>query len=251
MNAARTLLYRTLQIGQSMIWPVKSPVSSRSTKMSVYTDSTVDSVLSGLARREPVKKTLMQDEQNRFLTLLTTQLRNQDPMNPLDNANLTMQLAQMSTVDGIERLNQLVQSLMESKDLTDSTALIGRGVLVEGKGLGLTEAGAIGGFDLSAPADRVTVTVYDASGQVVTKLEFSEVTAGSHNYIWDGLAEDGSEAAQGLYIVSVSASRNGAPVGVEPLQFGPVTAVVRGPNGADLQIGSLGIFRLDSIRQIL
>ena len=219
--------------------------------MSVYTDATVNSVLSGLARKEPVKNSLMQDEQNRFLTLLTTQLRNQDPMNPLDNADLTMQLAQMSTVDGIERLNRLVQSLMESKDLTDSTAMIGRGVLVEGKGLGLTEAGAIGGFELNMPADRVTVTIYDASGQVVTKLEFSDVTAGSHNYVWDGLTADGSEAALGMYTVGVAATSGGAPILANPLQFGPVTAVVRGPSGADLQLGSLGIYRLNDVRQIL
>ena len=219
--------------------------------MSVSTDSTVNSILSGLARREPVGSTLMQEEQNRFLTLLTTQLRNQDPMNPLDNADLTMQLAQMSTVDGIERLNKLVQSLMESRDLMDNTAMIGRGVLVDGKGLGLTEAGAIGGFELNMPADKVTVTVYDSGGQVVTKLEFSNVTAGSHNYVWDGLTADGSEAAQGMYTVSVSASQGGAPVIANPLQFGPVTAVVRGPNGSDLQIGSMGIFKLNEIRQIL
>ena len=217
--------------------------------MSVST--TVDGVLSGLARREPVKSTLMQDEQNRFLTLLTTQLRNQDPMNPMDNADLTMQLAQMSTVDGIERLNKLVQSLMESKDLADSTAMIGRGVLVEGKGLGLTEAGAIGGFELNMPADKVTVTIHDASGQVVTKLEFSDVTAGSHNYVWDGLTADGSEAVPGMYTVSVAATLGGAIVAATPLQFGPVTAVVRGPNGADLQVGPLGIYRLNDVRQIL
>ncbi|MDR2207925.1 MAG: flagellar hook assembly protein FlgD [Azoarcus sp.] len=219
--------------------------------MSVNTDSTVSSVLSGLARKEPAQKTMMQDEQNRFLTLLTTQLRNQDPMSPLQNAELTMQLAQMSTVDGIERLNKMMQSLMESRELTDSTALIGRGVLVDGKGLGLTEAGAIGGFDLNLPADTVTVTIHDSSGQVVKKLEFNKVDAGSHNYVWDGLAEDGSEAAQGMYTVSVSASLDGVPVGIKPLEFGPVTAVVRGAQGADLQVGGLGIFKLDDIRQIL
>ncbi|MCL1824724.1 MAG: flagellar hook assembly protein FlgD [Betaproteobacteria bacterium] len=219
--------------------------------MSVTTDNTVSSVLSGLARSEPIQKTLMQDEQNRFLTLLTTQLRNQDPMNPLDNADLTMQLAQMSTVDGIERLNKLVESLMNSKELADNTALIGHGVLVAGKGLGLTEAGAIGGFDLNMPADKVTVTIYDSSGRVVTKLEFSDVDAGSHNYLWDGLAEDGSEAAQGMYTVSVSASLGDTPVGVNALQFGPVTSVIRGPNGADLQVGGLGIFKLDDVKQVL
>ncbi|MDR2925154.1 MAG: flagellar hook assembly protein FlgD [Azoarcus sp.] len=220
--------------------------------MSVNTESTVSSILSGLARSTAAKATTaMEDEQNRFLTLLTTQLRNQDPMNPLENSDLTMQLAQMSTVDGIERLYKLVQSLTESQALSDSTALIGHGVLVEGKGLGLTESGAIGGFELNMPADKVTVTIQDATGQVVASLEFDDVEAGSHNYVWDGKASDGSDAAQGMYSVTVSASLDGKPVAVGPLEFGPVTSVVRGPNGADLQVGSLGIFKLDDIRQVL
>ncbi|MDR2881318.1 MAG: flagellar hook assembly protein FlgD [Azoarcus sp.] len=220
--------------------------------MSVSTDSTVASILSSLARSQPASQTVMQEEQNRFLTLLTTQLRNQDPMNPLDNADLTMQLAQMSTVDALERINKLVQSLVESSDLADSTALIGRGVLVGGKSLGLTEAGAIGGFELNAPASSVVVTIYDSSGQVVTKLEFSDVNAGSHNYVWDGQLEDGTQAAAGMYTVGVSATtQDGFPVGVGALQFGPVTSVVRGPNGNDLQVGGLGIYKLDDVRQIL
>jgi len=219
--------------------------------MSVTTDNTVSNVLSGLARSAPAKTSAMQDEQNRFLLLLTTQLRNQDPMNPMDNADMTMQLAQMSTVDGIERLNKMVQSLMESKELTDSAALIGRGVLVDGKGLGLTEAGAIGGFELSVPADTVKVAIQDSSGNVVATLEFDNVEAGSHNYVWDGKAADGSDAAEGMYTVTVFASQNGSPVNVKPLQFGPVTSVIRGPHGADLQVGGLGIFRLDDIKQVL
>jgi flagellar basal-body rod modification protein FlgD len=234
-----------------MTWPAKLPVQAGVRKMSVSNDSTVDGVLSGLARSTPPKTTAMQEEQNRFLLLLTTQLRNQDPMNPLNNADLTMQLAQMSTVDGIERLNKMVQSMMESSDFTDSTALIGRGVLVAGKGLGLTEAGAIGGFELGWPADSVTVRILDANGQVVRKLEYDKVDAGSHNYLWDGLADDGSEAAQGMYTVEVFASMKGVPIAVTPLQFGPVTGVVRGPLGADLQVAGLGIFKLDEIRQVL
>ncbi|MDR3087484.1 MAG: flagellar hook assembly protein FlgD [Azoarcus sp.] len=224
--------------------------------MATYTESLASSassnVLAGLARTESSKtNSVMQDEQSRFLTLLTTQLRNQDPMNPLENADLTMQLAQMSTVDGIERLNKLVQSLISSSEVSDSAALIGRGVLVDGKGLGLTEAGAIGGFELNAAADKVLVTVVDANGVPVKTIEFNDVAAGSHNYVWDGLADDGSEAAQGMYTVKVSASMNGAEVSSRPLEFGMVTSVVPGPNGTDLQIGALGIFKLGDIKQIL
>lgn len=221
--------------------------------MSSY-DTTVSgaaaSVLSGLARSEAVSKAT-ESEQSRFLTLLTTQLKNQDPMNPLENAELTSQLAQMSTVDGIERLNKLVQSLVGTQEVSDSAALLGHGVLVEGKGLGLTDAGAIGGFELDSPADSVVLNVYDANGLLVNTIEFTGMDAGSHNYVWDGTSADGTIAAAGMYKVSVSASFNGSPVSVRPLEFGPVTSVIRGANGADLQVGSLGIFKLDDIKQIL
>ncbi|MDR1424560.1 MAG: flagellar hook assembly protein FlgD [Azoarcus sp.] len=221
--------------------------------MSSY-DTTVSgaaaSVLSGLARSEAAGKA-QESEQNRFLTLLTTQLKNQDPMNPLENAELTSQLAQMSTVDGIERLNKLVQSLVGTQEISDSAALLGHGVLVEGKGLGLTDAGAIGGFELGLPADSVVLNVYDANGSLVNSIEFTNMDAGSHNYVWDGTTTEGTIAAAGMYQVSVSASFDGAPVFVRPLEFGPVTSVIRGASGADLQVGALGIFKLDDIKQIL
>ena len=220
--------------------------------MSTYenTVSQIADAYSGLRRTEPVDSKT-ESEQNRFLTLLTTQLRNQDPMNPLENAELTSQLAQMSTVDGIERLNKLVTSLIGSQEITDGAALVGRGVLVEGKGLRLTEAGAVGGFELGAAADRVTLTVRDASGLVVTTIELNDLAAGSHNYMWDGQAADGTQAAEGFYTVTVEADADGASVPAGTLEFGLVTSLIRGSGSADLQVGTLGIFKLDDIRQIL
>ncbi|MDR1227583.1 MAG: flagellar hook assembly protein FlgD [Azoarcus sp.] len=220
--------------------------------MSTY-DNTVSggaSFYAALGRSEPAKSS-GESEQSRFLTLLMTQLRNQDPMNPLENAELTSQLAQMSTVDGIERLNKMVTSLLGTQALSDSAALVGRGVLVEGKGLGLTEAGAIGGFELNSPADTVTLTVRDASGLPVASIELKNVEAGSHNYVWDGLATDGSQAAEGLYSVTMEASLGGKAVAGRTLEFGLVTSAIHGASGTDLQVGALGIFKLDDIRQIL
>lgn len=220
--------------------------------MSTY-DNTISQATSAyatLGRAEAVTSQ-QETEQSRFLTLLTTQLRNQDPMNPLENAELTSQLAQMSTVDGIERLNKIVTSLLGSVEFSENAAMVGRGVLVEGKGLGLTEAGAIGGFELDSPADTVTLTVRDASGLPVASIEFANMDAGSHNYVWDGLAADGSPAAEGMYSVTMEASLGGKPVTGKTLEFGLVTSVVRGASGADLQVGALGIFKLDDIRQIL
>ena len=219
----------------------------------VSNNTAAEDILSRLGRSEPVQKA-EEDMQGRFLKLLTTQLRNQDPMNPMENAEMTSQLAQMSTVDGIERLNKLVQSFFDAQASTDglnAAALIGRGVLVEGKQIALTEAGAIGGFEIDGPADRVTLTVTDGSGLPVKEMVFDGIEAGSHNFVWDGTAEDGSRVADGIYTLSVSATRGDDKVQGRTLQFGPVTSVVRGPTGSDLQVGDLGLFKFDDIKQIL
>ncbi|OYD53384.1 flagellar biosynthesis protein FlgD [Thauera propionica] len=219
----------------------------------VSNNQTANSVLASLARSEPVQKA-EEDMQGRFLKLLTTQLQNQDPMNPMENAEMTSQLAQMSTVDGIERLNKMVQSFFDSQASAEglnAAALLGRGVLVEGSRLALTEAGAVGGFEIDTPADSVTLSVRDSSGLVVKQMVFNDVDAGSHNFVWDGTAEDGSRAADGIYSLSLSARLGEEAVGGRTLQFGPVTSIVRGASGTDLQVGDLGVFKVDDIKQIL
>ena len=219
--------------------------------------SQTHSVLSGLARTNDTtsaNRKANEDAQTRFLTLLTTQLRNQDPMNPLENAEVTSQLAQMSTVDGIERLNALFKQFItgqESAEAMQAAALVGRGVLVPGNKLILTEAGGIGGFELTEPADRVTLSIKDSTGREIAKLELDDVDAGGHNYVWDGTSIDGSKAADGIYTVSVTATRGDQTLKSSALEFGQVTGIVRGVNGTDLQVGHLGIFRFDDIRQIL
>lgn len=219
----------------------------------VSNNQTANSVLASLARSEPVQKA-EEDMQGRFLKLLTTQLKNQDPMNPMENAEMTSQLAQMSTVDGIERLNKMVQSFFDSQASAEglnAAALLGRGVLVEGSRLALTEAGAVGGFEIDTPADSVTLSVRDSSGLVVKQMVFNDVDAGSHNFVWDGTAEDGSRAADGVYTLSLSARLGEEAVGGRTLQFGPVTSIVRGASGTDLQVGDLGVFKVDDVKQIL
>jgi len=219
----------------------------------INTNQVAKDVLAGLGRSEPVQKP-EEDQQTRFLTLLTTQLKNQDPMNPLENAELTSQLAQMSTVDGIERLNKMFESFVaaqESADGYSAAALLGRGVLVEGSSLGLTEAGAVGGFEIDADASLVSISITDASGLEVQKIELADVAAGSHNFMWDGMTLNGTRAADGVYKLNVSATAGEDKVTGRSLQFGPVTSVIRGVSGSDLQVGDLGVFKLDDIKQIL
>lgn len=91
-----------------------------------------------------------EEQQNRFLTLLVTQLKNQDPLNPMDNAQMTTQLAQMSTVTGIEKLNTTLNSLVESLASTqagEASAMIGKSVMVPGSQLKLSSGAAYGAIN--------------------------------------------------------------------------------------------------------
>ncbi|MHB8786283.1 MAG: flagellar hook assembly protein FlgD [Thauera sp.] len=218
------------------------------------TQSTAASVLANINTREKAAAAPSEDMNARFLKLLTTQLKNQDPLNPMENAEVTSQLAQMSTVDGIERLNKMFQSFVDSQNANDSmqaAALVGRGVLVEGRKLALTESGAIGGFELDAAADKVVLSIKDASGLEVKQIQLDDVAAGSQNFVWDGTANDGSRAADGVYSLELSATMEGEKVTARTLEFGPVTSVIRGAAGTDFQVGSLGIFKYNDIKQIL
>lgn len=224
--------------------------------MSTVSDTSktaAESVLAGLSRKkETTPKT--EDSQTRFLTLLTAQLKNQDPMDPMDNAQVTSQLAQISTVDGIERLNIMLGKIMEgqqSSEALQAAALVGRGVLVPGKGLLLTDQGAVGGFSLETPADKVTLNIRDANGLDIAEIDLGAFDTGTHNFQWDGTAMDGSRAADGKYTVTIRADTAGEPVNAEMLEFGAVTSVVRGPKSIDLQLGDMGIFKMSDVRQIL
>ncbi len=108
--------------------------------------------------------------QDRFLKLLVTQLQNQDPLNPLDNAAVTSQLSQISTVTGIEKMNETLASLLSSYSDNQSmqaASLIGKNVLAPGTALKLAGGQATGGVNLAAAADQVRVSVLDSSGRVL------------------------------------------------------------------------------------
>ncbi|MBD5805162.1 Basal-body rod modification protein FlgD [Azoarcus sp. Aa7] len=216
--------------------------------------SAADAALALLGRKDSTSAKAEVDSQGRFLTLLTAQLKNQDPMNPLDNAQVTSQLAQISTVDGIERLNTMLTQLLEGQQSSESlqaASLVGRGVLIPGSGLKLGDAGSIGGFALDVPADAVTMRIKDAQGLEVAAVDLGSFDAGTHNFQWDGTTIDGSRAANGKYTVSIEAVTGGKPVAAEVLEFGAVTSVVRGTKGTDLQVGDMGIFKMSDVRQIV
>jgi flagellar basal-body rod modification protein FlgD len=193
------------------------------------------------------------EAQDRFLKLLTTQLKNQDPLNPMDNAQMTSQLAQISTVDGIEKLNatlnKLVSSSVDSEAL-QAAALVGHNVMVNGSGLELTSAGAAGGVELASAADKVDVTIKDANGIVMTTIKLGRLDAGVHDFAWDGKTDAGTQAVAGSYSISVSATQGSDKVTATALQLGGVQNINQSSQGTTLNLGSLGLFVLSDIKQI-
>lgn len=189
----------------------------------------------------------------RFLTLLVTQLRNQDPLNPLDNAQITSQLAQLSTVSGINKLNDTLSSLsasMDAREYLQSASLVGRTVITTGNKVTLADGKATGAFELASSADSVTVAIADAAGKELRRIELGAAPSGVTSFSWDGLDGTGAAVKGGTYTISVTASSGGKSVAATPLAAGVVTGLVPGAGGGSLNVGGIGRVGLDSVRQI-
>ncbi|MDO4591897.1 MAG: flagellar hook capping FlgD N-terminal domain-containing protein [Comamonadaceae bacterium] len=127
--------------------------------------------------------------QNQFLTLLVAQLQNQDPMSPMDNAQMTSQMAQISTVTGIEKLNETVNNVtgqFSMMQMVQGTSMIGRTVLSEGNTLAAAGEGVYtAAFDLSGSAANVKVQITTPAGQLVDTVELGSGAPGRNYFTWN------------------------------------------------------------------
>ena len=190
--------------------------------------------------------------EQRFLTLLTTQLNNQDPLNPLDNAQLTSQLAQMSTVSGIEQMNTTLQSLLAqggANQLLQAGAMVGKSVLVPGDVLQAGNGSADFAVQLPSSAQDVQVTVSDAAGNVVRTLDAGSLPSGLSQLRWDGTNDAGQAVPAGAYRIGVQAANGGSAVAATPLVFGQVASVAQSANGGfTLDLAGGGSAQLSDVR---
>ena len=194
------------------------------------------------------------DTEDRFLKLLVTQMKNQDPLNPMDNAQVTSQLAQLSTVTGIDKLNATLQALSDNMSIGQSlsaTSMIGRGVLIPGSSITLNDGKAIGGIELTQPADSLKVLIQDAAGNTVSSLQMGPQKAGVIPLAWDGQTDEGTPAVDGTYKFSVEAKLDSNQIDATALTFGMVNAVTPGVNGATLDVGKAGSVSMSAVKQII
>lgn len=224
-------------------------VNVNDTSSALASSSSTSSASSG------VSTSSASDLQNEFLTLLVAQMKNQDPTNPMDNSQLTSQLAQISTLNGIEQLNTTLGSIsgqIDNSQQLQSASLIGRGVMVPGTTI-LSGSGTTTpfGVDLGQAATSATATITDSTGKVVKTVELGALSAGVHTFTWDGTSTDGTAAGDGSYQVSISAVNGTTQLVAQPLDYALVTGVTSNSSGSLLDLGTAGTTTLSEVRQIL
>ena len=221
--------------------------------------STNSQAVSSITTTGITAKKEAENTQDRFLKLLVTQMKNQDPLKPLDNSEVTSQLAQISTVSGIDKLNttlKLLSSDYEDTQSIEATAMIGHNALVPGRSIHLEEEAAIAGIELTQPVDEIKVTIFDSHGVAIRNIEHLKVEdlkgwpAGISTIGWDGKTDSGAKAADGDYTFEVSATQSGKDIKVNTLAFGSVNSISNGEQGTLLDMGKLGLVSLSDIKQV-
>jgi len=148
------------------------------------------------------------DAQDRFLKLLVAQLNNQDPMNPMDNAQMTTQIAQINTVSGIQQLNDTMKAMAAQASATQmmqASGMVGRNVLAEGNQLAIDGSTAVGAVELDGAATDVKVQVLTPAGQVIDTVQLGALDAGQHGFTLDASAYPANTALQ-FKVVATSGS---------------------------------------------
>ena len=187
--------------------------------------------------------------QDRFLKLLVTQLQNQDPLAPMDNAQLTSQIAQINTVSGIATLNTSVQQLssqfLQMQSL-QGAALVGKDVIVPGSKLDIADGVAQGGFELTSAADAVKVEVLSPAGRVLDTLNLGAQSSGMHSFNWASASYDNTSNLT----FRVTAASGSTPLASTPLMRDRVDAVSTSGDVLVLQLQYSGAVPYSSVKAI-
>lgn len=201
------------------------------------------------AAASAVDKTKEAGSEDRFLKLLVTQMQNQDPLNPMDNAQVTSQMAQINTVSGIEKLNTTVESLsgqFAQMQALQGASMVGRDVVVPGNTLDINNGVGQGGFDLSGPADNVKVEVLAPSGQVVDTLNLGAMGSGMQGFDWPAKGATNDSGLR-FRVTATNGSVSSTPT---TLMRDRVNAITTSGNSFNLELQNAGTVPYSSVRAL-
>ena len=190
-----------------------------------------------------------------FLKLMTAQLQNQDPFNPVDNTQMVAQMAQFSSLSGITEMSTTLKTIaakLTGTSATDAMAYVGKTVLTAGDtAFARTTGGIAGAVEIDGDATDVKVTIQDANGATLKTLNLGQQPQGTANFDWDGTTDSGDAAGVGPFKVSVSATNAGKAVVTRPLVWAPVTSISGLTSGNPvLNVAGLGAIALSAVRQV-
>ena len=191
-----------------------------------------------------------------FLSLMTAQLKNQDPFNPVDNTQMVAQMAQMSSTAGISQMNTTLSAIatkLGATSATDAMAYVGKTVLTAGNTAYARSSGGIAGqVQLAGDATDVKVTIADGTtGSILKTMSLGAQKAGTASYDWDGTTDAGTSAGAGPFKVTVAADNNGATVTSRSLVWAPVESVSLPASGdPTLTATGIGTVKLSAIRSV-
>jgi flagellar basal-body rod modification protein FlgD len=182
--------------------------------------------------------------QEDFLTLMITQFKNQDPFEPMDNGEFLGQLAQFSTVSGIDSLNTSFAGLsgaLQDEQALQAANLVGRSVMAITDIGHLEQSGSLNGaVELYSSASNVQVDITDEYGQLVQRLNLGQQTAGMVNFSWDGIDSSGDEAPTGHYQVTARVIRGAEVESTPTLIEADIQSVTLGRFGAGMTLNLNG-----------
>ncbi|HEY0914623.1 flagellar hook assembly protein FlgD [Thermomonas sp. XSG] len=188
-----------------------------------------------------------------FLRLMTEQMKNQDPLNPLKGNEFLGQLAQFSTVQGIENMQQAMSamaSVMENDQSLRAASLVGRDALVEVDKVKLAEGAGANGEIVATHSGPVQLEVVGAGGQVVRRISVEAAGAGPVQFAWDGKDGDGNALPAGTYTFRASSGSGDSSEALGVRMAARIDSVSIEPTGLVLNLAGLGSMPLSSVRRI-
>ncbi len=209
----------------------------------------VGAIINPPTPKEKAATSKSQENQDRFLTLLVAQMKNQDPMNPMENAQLTTQIAQIQTVTGVENLNTNIEKLVSQTQQAQAfqgVAMVGHDVTLEGSRLAIKSDGAEGSFKLEGPADQVRVHITTAAGTVIDTIDLGAAGSGTHSFGWP---RTGINPNAELHF-KVEAQRGSKPVSATTYTRDTVVAVTTQGGKLGFQLASGATASADAILSV-
>jgi flagellar basal-body rod modification protein FlgD len=194
--------------------------------------------------------------QDAFMKLLVTQLKNQNPLDPQDNTAFVAQLAQFSSLEGIQSLNSTVTGLaggLQSSQALQASALVGRTVSVEStKANYVAGSGVFGSIELPNSTSNLQLNIYDSNDKLVFSKALGAQQSGDLPFGWDGTATDGTKLASGTYRFEAKANDDGKATTLTTYLGANVNSVTIGANQAViLNVDGVGQVASSDVKEIL